>query len=103
VSANDETPENKNYLREIYTTNVTYVINEIKMKKPNIFIAIAGPIILGKTVYVHICIYDMYIYIYILIYVYVYPCIYIHIYIYIYIYVYINTYIQTFFNHIFNY
>lgn len=49
VSSQDETPRNINYLRDIYTTNVTFVINELKMKKPNILIAIAGPIILGKS------------------------------------------------------
>jgi hypothetical protein len=48
VSSSDETAENMSYLREVYISNVTYVLDRILQSDSSKLIAITGPIILGE-------------------------------------------------------
>lgn len=48
VSSNDESADNNTFLREMYISNVTYVLDRILESDPAKLIAISGPIILGE-------------------------------------------------------
>lgn len=48
VSSIDETPENAAYYRKIYISNVNNLVKDIKQNNSAIYIALAGPILMGE-------------------------------------------------------